>query len=181
MEMIPAVSNIYTVPLINTSINLCQLEKESSGTKSHKRIKIGINEVFLYLICHLTSWSFAGLFRPNPLVTRGGLKNLSCGTAFQEVDCQPVALHLAELPRRPPMEKKPQGIGLALCAFALYIIGGISIFGGLALIGFTQGRDVWGLGEGRPLGYLFLCVGLVLSILGVLLMRIFRNRGFRGP
>jgi hypothetical protein len=72
---------------------------------------------------------------------------------------------------------KKQGIGLAVCAFALYIIGGIGTFGGLALIFLMKNRDLWGWGEGQSIGYLFLCVGLCLSIIGVLLMRIFRNRG----
>lgn len=72
---------------------------------------------------------------------------------------------------------KKQGIGLAVIAFAVYIIGGISIFGGLALIFLMKNRDLWGLGEGRSIGYLFLCVGICLSILGVLFMRLFRNRG----
>jgi len=72
---------------------------------------------------------------------------------------------------------KIQGIGLAVIAFAAYIVGGIGSFGGVGLIMFMQGRDLFGWGEGRSIGYLFLCVGLCLSILGVLLMRIFRNRG----
>lgn len=70
-----------------------------------------------------------------------------------------------------------QGIGMAVIAFALYIIGGIGTFGGLALILLMKNRDLWGWGEGSSIGYLFLCVGLCLSIIGVLLMRLFRNRG----
>lgn len=68
------------------------------------------------------------------------------------------------------------GVALAVAALALYIIGGIGTFAGLGLIGFMNGRDLWGWGDGRSIGYLFLCVGLSLSIMGVLLMRIFRNR-----
>ncbi|MDD2365467.1 MAG: hypothetical protein PHN84_04825 [Desulfuromonadaceae bacterium] len=73
---------------------------------------------------------------------------------------------------------KKQGIGLAVFAFALYIIGGIGTFGGIALIFFMKNSDLLGWGEGRSIGYLFLCVGLCLSIIGVLFMRLFRNRGF---
>jgi len=72
---------------------------------------------------------------------------------------------------------KIQGIGLAVIAFALYVIGGVGTFGGLALIILMKNKDLWGWGEGRAIGYLFFCVGLCLSIIGVLLMRIFRNRG----
>ncbi len=70
-----------------------------------------------------------------------------------------------------------QGIGLAMVAFVVYIIGGIGCFSGIALVVLMKGRDLLGWGDGRAIGYLFLCVGMCLSILGVLLMRIFRNRG----
>jgi len=70
-----------------------------------------------------------------------------------------------------------QGIGLAIIAFGVYIFGGIATFGGLALIFLMKNKDLFGLGGGRSIGYLSLCVGLCLSILGVLLMRVFRNRG----
>jgi hypothetical protein len=63
-----------------------------------------------------------------------------------------------------------------IIAFASYIVGGILTFGGVALIVFMKGKDLWGWGEGHTLGYLFVCVGLLLSILGVLIMRILRNR-----
>ncbi len=69
-----------------------------------------------------------------------------------------------------------RGVALAVVALALYIIGGVGTFAGLGLIVFMYGRDLWGWGDGRSIGYLFLCVGLSLSIMGVLLMRIFRNR-----
>jgi hypothetical protein len=70
-----------------------------------------------------------------------------------------------------------QGNALGILALAVYIIGGVSTFGGLGLVAFMKGRDLFGLGDGRSIGLLFLCVGLCLSILGVLLMRVFRNRG----
>lgn len=62
---------------------------------------------------------------------------------------------------------------LALCIF---ILGGIFTFSGLGLIAFMKGRDLLGLGEGRSLGILLVCVGLIASILGVFIMRLIRNR-----
>lgn len=73
---------------------------------------------------------------------------------------------------------RKQGITLAVVAFSIYIIGGIGCFSGVALILMMKGRDLWGWGDGRSIGYLFFCVGTSLSILGVICMRLFRNRGF---
>lgn len=68
------------------------------------------------------------------------------------------------------------GIYLGGLALLIYLTGGIATFGGLALIFFMKGSDLFGWGDGRSLGYLFVSVGLILSILGVLVMRILRNR-----
>jgi len=67
-------------------------------------------------------------------------------------------------------------VGLAFAALAVYVIGGLSTFAGIGLVLFMPERDLWGWGDGRSLGYLFICVGLALTIAGVLVMRILRNR-----
>ena len=67
-------------------------------------------------------------------------------------------------------------IWLAATALAIYILGGLGTFGGIALILLMKGEDLWGWGDGSSIGHLFLCVGLSFSIFGVLLMRILRNR-----
>ncbi len=71
---------------------------------------------------------------------------------------------------------KKLGTALGITALVAYIIGGISTFGAFGLIMFMNGRDLWGWGDGRSIGFLFLCAGLCLSAFGVLLMRIYRNR-----
>lgn len=64
----------------------------------------------------------------------------------------------------------------SVLAISVYILGGLATFAGVGLILLMKGKDLWGLGDGHTLGYLFVCVGLVLTILGVLVMRILRNR-----
>jgi hypothetical protein len=64
----------------------------------------------------------------------------------------------------------------SVLAIFVYILGGLATFAGVGLILLMKGKDLWGLGDGHTLGYLFVCVGLVLTILGVLVMRILRNR-----
>ena len=73
--------------------------------------------------------------------------------------------------------KRLSGIKLGVAALGIYIFGGIGVFSGIWLIVFKRGVDLFGLGAGHTIGYLLLCVGAALSILGVILMRIFRNRG----
>jgi hypothetical protein len=65
---------------------------------------------------------------------------------------------------------------LGLLALTVYVIGGIGTFAGLGMIFFMKDRSLLNWGDARSIGYLFLCVGLLLSMLGVLLMRILRNR-----
>jgi len=65
---------------------------------------------------------------------------------------------------------------LSICAFAFYIIGGLATFAGLGLVLLVGPDNLFGWGSGKAIGYLFICVGLCLSILGVLFMRIVRNR-----
>ncbi len=71
---------------------------------------------------------------------------------------------------------KRDGMALGIAALVVYIIGGIATFGGIGLVAFMKGRDLWGWGDGRSIGFLFLCTGICLSIFGVLMMRVFRNR-----
>lgn len=70
-----------------------------------------------------------------------------------------------------------QGITLAISALAVYILGGVSAFAGLAMLLLMRGQDFFGWGDASGIGWLFLTAGMCLSILGVLLMRLFRNRG----
>lgn len=71
---------------------------------------------------------------------------------------------------------KSRGSRLAIAALAIYLLGGVATFGGMALVAFMKGRNFLGWGDGRSIGWLVLCVGVSSSILGVLLMRVFRNR-----
>ena len=80
------------------------------------------------------------------------------------------------------MQKKkilaPKKSELLAAGFALtvYIVGGLSVMIGLGFIGMLDSQDLWGWGEARTIGYLLFAVGIILSILGVLVMRIMRNR-----
>ena len=71
---------------------------------------------------------------------------------------------------------KDKDLLFSLLAIGVYIVGGIATFSGIGLILLMKGKDLWGWGEGHTIGYLLVCVGLILSILGVLIMRILRNR-----
>ncbi len=72
--------------------------------------------------------------------------------------------------------KQWRGWLLAGMALLVYIVGGVSVMVGLVLIGIVGERDLWGWGRADSLGYMFFGVGLCLTILGVLVMRIMRNR-----
>jgi hypothetical protein len=72
--------------------------------------------------------------------------------------------------------KKDSSLILPIIAFALYIVGGLGIFSGLFMVLILKSKDLFGLGTAEALGYLVLCVGGVLSVAGVLMLRIIRNR-----
>jgi hypothetical protein len=76
------------------------------------------------------------------------------------------------------MGMKWRGWLLAGAALAVYVIGGIGVMAGLVLIGIVGERDLWGWGEASSIGYLCFGAGLCLTILGVLVMRIMRNRNW---
>ena len=65
---------------------------------------------------------------------------------------------------------------LSVAAIAVYIVGGLATFGGIAVVLLMKGKDFFGLGDAYGIGYLMICVGLIMSVLGVLVMRILRNR-----
>lgn len=71
---------------------------------------------------------------------------------------------------------KDKELLLSIFAIAVYVIGGVTTFSGAGLILLMKGKDLWGWGEGHTIGYLLVFVGLFLSILGVLIMRILRGR-----
>ncbi len=71
---------------------------------------------------------------------------------------------------------KDKELLLTIAAISVYIVGGLLTFGGAGLILLMKGRDLWGWGEGHAIGYLLVSVGLCLTILGVLVMRVLRNR-----
>jgi hypothetical protein len=72
---------------------------------------------------------------------------------------------------------KKQGMALGVTALVIYVVGGLFTFAGIGMAAFLKGWNLFGLGDGRSIGWLFLCVGLCCSFLGVIFMRIFRNRG----
>ena len=70
-----------------------------------------------------------------------------------------------------------QGLIWAVLALSFYVVGGLLIMGGLILIGILGAQDLWGWGEARGIGYMAFGIGIFLSIFGVMIMRIMRNRG----
>ena len=71
-----------------------------------------------------------------------------------------------------------RGWVFASIALTMYVIGGVLIMGGLVMIGIMGAQDLWGWGEARGIGYMAFALGIILSVVGVLVMRIMRNRGW---
>jgi hypothetical protein len=72
--------------------------------------------------------------------------------------------------------KKKTGYALIYASLALYVLGGVGIFSGVALMVLMKGKSYGDWGRMDSFGYVLLFVGLSLTILGVLFMRIIRNR-----
>jgi len=70
-----------------------------------------------------------------------------------------------------------RGLVWAVLALSFYVVGGLLIMGGLILIGILGTQDLWGWGEARGIGYMAFAIGIFLSVFGVMIMRIMRNRG----
>ena len=67
-------------------------------------------------------------------------------------------------------------MAVAVIALVIFVLGGIFTFTGLGLLAFMRHRDLFGLGDGRSVGVSMTIMGLFGSILGVILMRFYRNR-----
>jgi hypothetical protein len=74
------------------------------------------------------------------------------------------------------MGKPARDLLLAGAALVVYLLGGIGVMVGMVLIGIVGERDLWGWGQASAIGYLCFGVSLCLTILGVLIMRVMRNR-----
>ena len=74
-------------------------------------------------------------------------------------------------------EMKRGGKALGVWALGLYLAGGVVAFTGMGLALLAEGQDLWGWGDGKGIGFLLLSVGLACCCAGVMLMRLFRNRG----
>ena len=72
--------------------------------------------------------------------------------------------------------KKKTGYALIYASLVLYLLGGVGIFSGVALMVLMKGKSYGDWGRMDSFGYVLLFAGLSLSILGVVLMRIIRNR-----
>ncbi len=72
--------------------------------------------------------------------------------------------------------QKDRSLILSIIAFIFYIAGGLGIFGGLFMVLVLKSKDLFGLGTAETLGYLMLSIGGSLSVAGVLMLRIIRNR-----
>lgn len=72
--------------------------------------------------------------------------------------------------------KKNTGYALIYASLVFYILGGISVLCGVALMVLMKGKSFGDWGRMDSFGYVLLFAGLGLTILGVIFMRIIRNR-----
>lgn len=83
----------------------------------------------------------------------------------------------SELSRQQKSAKAAMSVAAA--ALAVFVAGGLATFSGLGCFFVMKGRPFLSFGDGRTFGMLLVFGGLFLSIFGVLMMRISRNRMLR--
>lgn len=71
---------------------------------------------------------------------------------------------------------KKYAVSAGIVGLVLNVLGGISALFGVYLVAFKTGVEMFGWGEARSFGYLFLCVGLCFVFGGVLLASYVRSR-----
>jgi hypothetical protein len=66
-------------------------------------------------------------------------------------------------------------VSLGIVGLVLNVAGGLSALFGVYLIAFKDGVEMFGWGDARTFGYVFLCVGLCFVFGGVLLASYLRQ------
>ncbi len=69
-----------------------------------------------------------------------------------------------------------KGLLCSALALLIYIGGGLTVFIGIVLLMTTVGKDLGNLGGEDPLGYFLVLIGLALSVIGVIIMKILRRQ-----
>ncbi|MBN2645705.1 MAG: hypothetical protein JXR59_09565 [Desulfuromonadaceae bacterium] len=67
-------------------------------------------------------------------------------------------------------------MSVGVLALVFNLLGGVSALFGIYLVSFKAGVEMFGWGDARTFGYLFLCVGLCFVFAGILIASALRQR-----